>query len=80
VSADCAVLRTERWAKRFRTPRSSHDEFQRIGRQPWEAAYGKQEELAHPKSGAKIQSCTVLTCGPNGVMAELHNRMPVILD
>jgi putative SOS response-associated peptidase YedK len=24
-------------------------------------------------------SCTILTCGPNKVMGELHNRMPVIL-
>lgn len=32
-----------------------------------------------PKSGDEIQSCTILTCGPNDVMAELHDRMPVIL-
>lgn len=32
-----------------------------------------------PKSGDEIQSCTILTCGPNEVMGELHNRMPVIL-
>src|SRR5277367_6757202 len=32
-----------------------------------------------PMSGNEIQSCTVLTCGPNKVMGELHNRMPVIL-
>ncbi len=31
------------------------------------------------KSGNEIQSCTILTCGPNKVMGELHNRMPVIL-
>jgi putative SOS response-associated peptidase YedK len=31
------------------------------------------------KSGDEIQSCTILTCGPNDAMAELHNRMPVIL-
>ena len=33
-----------------------------------------------PKSGDEVQSCTILTCGPNDVMAELHNRMPVILS
>jgi putative SOS response-associated peptidase YedK len=33
-----------------------------------------------PKSGDEIQSCTILTCGPNAAIAELHNRMPVILD
>ena len=32
-----------------------------------------------PKSVAEIQSCTILTCGPNEVMGKLHNRMPVIL-
>jgi putative SOS response-associated peptidase YedK len=26
-----------------------------------------------------IQSCAILTCGPNTVMGELHTRMPVIL-
>jgi putative SOS response-associated peptidase YedK len=33
-----------------------------------------------PKSGDEIQSCTILTTGSNEVMAELHDRMPVILD
>ena len=32
-----------------------------------------------PKSGSEIQSCTILTTDLNGVMGELHNRMPVIL-
>lgn len=30
-------------------------------------------------SGEEIQSCTILTCDPNNVVGELHNRMPVIL-
>jgi putative SOS response-associated peptidase YedK len=29
--------------------------------------------------GEQVLSCTVLTCEPNNVMGELHNRMPVIL-
>jgi putative SOS response-associated peptidase YedK len=33
-----------------------------------------------PKSGDEIQSCTILTTRSNEVMAELHERMPVILD
>lgn len=33
-----------------------------------------------PKSGDEIQSCTILTTNSNKVMAELHDRMPVILD
>ena len=32
-----------------------------------------------PKSGHEIQSCTILTTRSNEVMAELHDRMPVIL-
>jgi putative SOS response-associated peptidase YedK len=32
-----------------------------------------------PKSGDEIQSCTILTTCSNGVMGELHDRMPVIL-
>jgi putative SOS response-associated peptidase YedK len=32
-----------------------------------------------PASGEKILSCTILTCGANEVMGELHDRMPVIL-
>jgi len=31
-------------------------------------------------SAEEVLSCTILTCGPNAVMGELHNRMPVILD
>jgi putative SOS response-associated peptidase YedK len=34
----------------------------------------------NPKNGEEVLSCTVLTCGPNDAMAEIHNRMPVILD
>jgi putative SOS response-associated peptidase YedK len=32
-----------------------------------------------PTSGKEVLSCTILTCGPNKAMGELHNRMPVIL-
>jgi putative SOS response-associated peptidase YedK len=32
-----------------------------------------------PRSDDEVLSCTVLTCAPNDVMAELHDRMPVIL-
>jgi putative SOS response-associated peptidase YedK len=33
-----------------------------------------------PKSGNEILSCTILTCGPNTGMGNLHDRMPVILS
>jgi putative SOS response-associated peptidase YedK len=32
-----------------------------------------------PANNEQILSCTILTCGPNGVIGELHDRMPVIL-
>jgi len=32
-----------------------------------------------PMSGEEVLSCTILTCGPNSAMRELHDRMPVIL-
>jgi putative SOS response-associated peptidase YedK len=32
-----------------------------------------------PTSGEEVLSCTILTCGPNNAMGELHDRMPVIL-
>jgi len=32
-----------------------------------------------PASGEQVLSCTILTCEPNKVLTELHNRMPVIL-
>jgi putative SOS response-associated peptidase YedK len=33
-----------------------------------------------PRSGNEILSCTILTCEPNTVMGNLHDRMPVILS
>jgi putative SOS response-associated peptidase YedK len=33
-----------------------------------------------PANGEEILSCTILTCGANKAMGELHDRMPVILD
>jgi putative SOS response-associated peptidase YedK len=27
-----------------------------------------------------VESCTIITTTPNALMAQLHNRMPVILD
>ncbi len=31
------------------------------------------------QSGERIESCTIITTEPNDLMAQLHNRMPVIL-
>ncbi len=27
-----------------------------------------------------VETCTIITCEPNELLAELHDRMPVILD
>jgi putative SOS response-associated peptidase YedK len=55
-------------------------------KQPYAMAEGGQMIMAglwdrwkDPTSGNEVLSCTVLTCAPNGVMAALHDRMPVIL-
>jgi putative SOS response-associated peptidase YedK len=37
-------------------------------------------ESWHPAEGEEIQSCTIITCQPNDLVAQVHNRMPVILD
>lgn len=40
---------------------------------------GLWDEWTDPETGEVILSCTVITCEPNKFMAELHDRMPVIL-
>jgi putative SOS response-associated peptidase YedK len=37
-------------------------------------------ESWHSKEGDHILSCTIITTSPNEFMAEIHNRMPVILS
>jgi putative SOS response-associated peptidase YedK len=41
---------------------------------------GLWETWKSPQSGEEVVTCTVVTCEPNNAMAELHDRMPVILD
>lgn len=47
----------------------------------WEqwAGPGKSDGQAGA-AGPVIESCTLLTTGPNALMAPIHDRMPVILD
>jgi putative SOS response-associated peptidase YedK len=33
----------------------------------------------HSKDGSELRTCTILTTEPNNLLAEIHNRMPVIL-
>ena len=44
------------------------------------ALAGLWKELADPKTGELLDRYLVITCEPNALMAELHNRMPVIID
>ncbi|HYV74319.1 MAG TPA: SOS response-associated peptidase family protein, partial [Candidatus Binatia bacterium] len=39
---------------------------------------GLWDEWRSP-DGELIESCTILTTGPNSLVAELHDRMPVIV-
>jgi putative SOS response-associated peptidase YedK len=34
----------------------------------------------HSPENEEIHSCTIITCEPNSLLAQIHNRMPVILD
>ena len=40
---------------------------------------GLWEEWADPETGEVLLTCTVITCAPNDLMAEIHDRMPVVL-
>jgi putative SOS response-associated peptidase YedK len=37
-------------------------------------------ERWHDDAGHALDSCTILTTGPNALMSRIHDRMPVILD
>ena len=41
---------------------------------------GLWEVWTDPETGEVLTSCTIITTEPNALMAELHDRMPVILD
>jgi putative SOS response-associated peptidase YedK len=43
-------------------------------------AFGGLWEYWQGPDGSALESCTILTTEPNGLMAELHNRMPLILS
>lgn len=40
---------------------------------------GLWETWVDPDTLEEVRSCTILTCGPNELMAPIHDRMPVIL-
>lgn len=84
------VFRTAFKKRRCLIPASGFYEWQKLSRtkQPWNifrddghlmAMAGLWEHWKDP-DGQEIESCTVITTEANGFMAELHDRMPVILD
>lgn len=66
------------WQKRGTGPKTPHLIRRRDG-EPMGFA-GLWETWQDRETGEEITSCTIVTCAPNELMAELHNRMPVILD
>jgi putative SOS response-associated peptidase YedK len=57
-------------------------------RQPFAVAMADDQQMVmaglwakwKSPNGEQFLSCTILTCSLNRGLAELHNRMPVILD
>lgn len=52
--------------------------FRRRDGKPFALA-GLWEEWRPPDSPEVVRSCTIITTGPNALMAQIHDRMPVIL-
>lgn len=48
-------------------------------REPFAMA-GLWERWRDPETEERVETCSVLTTQPNSLMAQLHDRMPVILD
>src|SRR4051812_29045234 len=79
-------------SRRCIVPASGFYEWQRRGRSPARPYLirrkdgkpigfaGLWEGWRDPASGETVESCTVITCEPNELVAGLHDRMPVILD
>ena len=52
--------------------------FQMADARPFAIA-GVWERWTDPDSGEEVRSCSIVTTGPNTLMASVHDRMPVIL-
>ena len=66
------------WKRQAKGPKRPHLIRRRDGA-PMGFA-GLWEAWTDPVTGEAVTSCTIVTCEPNALMAELHDRMPVILD
>ena len=79
-------------SRRCIVPASGFYEWQRQGRGPKQphlirrkdgeplGLAGLWERWHDRASSEAVETCTIITCAPNELMAELHDRMPVILD
>jgi putative SOS response-associated peptidase YedK len=75
--------------RRCLVPADGFYEWKRTGsgKQPYYIRLRSQElfafaglwEIWNAPDGGEVHSCTVITTGPNELMANLHDRMPVIL-
>jgi putative SOS response-associated peptidase YedK len=65
------------WQRRARGPKRPFVIRRRDG-EPIGFA-GLWEAWRDPATGETVESCAIVTCPPNELMAELHDRMPVIL-
>ncbi len=44
------------------------------------ALAGLWESWRDPATGEELRTCTIATCAPNAMAAQVHDRMPVVLD
>ena len=65
------------WRRRGKS-REPHFIYMR-DRRPFAIA-GLWEQWADPEDGEVTESCTLLTTGPNELVEQIHDRMPVILE
>ncbi len=89
---DKPAFRSAFRARRCIVPASGFYEWQRQGRGPKQPYLirrrdglpigfaGLWESWEDRATGEVVETCTIITCEPNALMAELHDRMPVILD
>jgi putative SOS response-associated peptidase YedK len=66
------------WRRRGKGPKQPYL-IRRPGGAPLGFA-GLWEAWTDRETGEEVTTCTILTCPANMLMAELHDRMPVILD
>ena len=84
------AFRESIWTKRCLIPADSFYEWRKMGtmKQPYCFEVGEGDVFAlaglwdewRSPEGQIIESCTILTTTPNSLVADLHDRMPVIVE